>query len=237
MRYIALLLGLLMLFSCGKKELPVKKIAFIGRYQDIEMKSGSNEWYDTFVEKSLRSFLQELNNKNGKVRFELVVYNIHQDPQESDSVYQLIASDPGFIWTLDNSWGHDMLGARETIVNNRLPVLSINAYKGYNDYGPTTLFLIDYKHDINSIAAFAKSILKKDSVDFISENDVVFHDHFLEAFEKFDLQASEVISYRGSTKHQCGRLHSLIQQTIPALCCGESSEEPGRFIQLTLYVG
>jgi hypothetical protein len=152
------------------------------------------------VEKSLRSFLKELNARNGKVQFELVVFDIHQDPQKSDSVYQLIASDPDFIWVLDNSWGHDMMGARETIVKNRMPALSINAYKGYQDYGPTTLFLLDYREDINYISAFTKKILKQDSVDFISENDVVFHEHFLESFEKFDIHPTDIITYRGQQK-------------------------------------
>ncbi len=194
---IALGLCFTCLFSCGSKNLPVKKIAFIGRYQDPKGQSGSNEWYDTFVEKSLRAFLQEMNGKNQKVKFELVVFDIQQDPKKSDSVYQVIASDQDFIWVLDNSWGHDMAGASETIIKNRIPVLSINAYKGNTEYGPTTLFLIDYRQDINYISAFAKKVLKKDTVDFISENDVVFHDHFLESFDKFQLQPSDTITYRG----------------------------------------
>ena len=185
------------MFSCGNKDLPVRKIAFVGRYDHPQGLSGSNQWYDTFVEKSLRSFLRDLNNNNGKARFELVVFNIQQDPLKSDSVYQMVASDPDFVWVLDNSWGHDMLGARETIVTNQLPVLSINAYRGNNDYGPTTLFLIDYQHDINSISAFAKKILQVDTVDFISENDVVLHEHYLKSFQQFQLQPSEIITYQG----------------------------------------
>ena len=90
-----------------------------------------------------------------------------------------------------------MVGARETIVKNKLPVLSINACKGHNDYGPSTLFLIDNQQDINYISAFAKKVLNKDTIDFISEDDVVFHKNFSESFEQFDLQPSEIITYTG----------------------------------------
>jgi hypothetical protein len=195
-----LLLFSLMLFGFSlilEAKPPVKKIAFIGRYSDIEGQSGSNEWYDGFVSESLREFLKELNKKNNWVRLELEVFNINQDPQKSDSVYQMVADNEDYILVMDNSWGHDMAGARNTIVQNAIPTFSINAYKGYLDYGPQTLFLLDYESDIFYISAFAKKILERDSIDFISEDDVVFHEHFLHSFDQFDLKPSDVITYKG----------------------------------------
>ena len=197
MRFILIFFVACMLLSCENQEVIHKKVAFIGRYNDLEGRSGSNEWYDGFVESSLRYFIDKMNRENAQVKITLETFNIHQDPAKSDSVYSLIANDPDYIWVLDNSWGHDMVGARETIIKNKIPVMSINAYKGYNEYGPGTLFLLDYERDIFYITAFAKKILHRDTIDFISERDVVFHDHFLDSFQKFDLVPSDTITYVG----------------------------------------
>ena len=179
------------------EEVPVKKIAFIGRYDDLEGNSGSNEWYDTFVANSLQAYLRTLNERGYPVRYSLEVFNIHHDPSRADSVYRLVARDNDFVLVLDNSWGHDMVGGRQTIIENNIPVISINAYKGDNDYGPQSLFLLDYEKDIYYISAFAKEILEVDSVDFISEDDVVFHQHFLDSFEEFDLTPVSITTYTG----------------------------------------
>ncbi len=191
-----LLLFLAALSACSDS-VPVKKIALIGRYDDLEGRSGSNEWYDRFVALSLDAYLEELNRAGGAVRYQLVPFNIHHDPQRSDSVYRQIARDDDFILALDNSWGHDMAGAQATILENRIPVLSLNAYKGDLDYGPNTLFLIDYESNIDFLAAFVEKVIRADSVDFISEDDVVFHDHFLRSFNRYQLPTAGAFTYTG----------------------------------------
>jgi len=191
-----LLLAITALSACSEP-IPVKKIALIGRYDDLAGKSGSNEWYDRFVALSMQAYLDELNRAGGRVRYRLVPFNIHHDPLLADSVYREIARDDDYLLALDNSWGHDMAGAQATILKNRLPVLSLNAYKGDLDYGAGTLFLVDYESDIDYLAAFVKKVIRADSVDFVSEDDVVFHDYFLGSFDRYQLPTAGAFTYTG----------------------------------------
>jgi hypothetical protein len=194
--FLLIILVMLLGFSaCHQKE--HKKIAFIGRYDDLEGKSGSNEWYDQYAFLSMESFVESFNDTSKTLSFTLEKFNIHHDPELSDSVYQLIAGDEDFLFVLDNSWGHDLAGARQTILTNKIPVISINADKNQLDYGPQAIFLIDYQRDIEFLTTYADKVLERDTIDFISETDIIFHKYFLQSIDQLDLDIERQFSYKG----------------------------------------
>jgi hypothetical protein len=175
----------------------VLKIALVGRFNDLDGNTPSNEWFDTFTKHTLDYYLQELNDTYPHANLELEVFNVHQSAKESDSLYRALAADSSYLLVLDNTWGTELLGARETILDTHIPVLSLNAFKAHKDFGESALFMVNFDRELRCLTAFAKKNLGKTAISVISENDTHLDTLLKEALFLEDLDTDTYITYHG----------------------------------------
>ncbi len=186
-------------FANGKEQF---KIALIGRYEDQDGESPSNAWFDEFTRITLEHYFTELNQSTDRVELELVSFNIHQDGQKLDSLYQAIQSDSSFLLVLDNTWAQELEQARETIKNASVPVISLNAYKADVDYGKNILFLTNFAAEFDYLLAYAKSDKPTTPLDIITEDDTRLHNILKEKIKETDTNLGETLVYRGQKRIQ-----------------------------------
>lgn len=179
-------------------------VAYIGRYSNhldsIPIERQPKNPFDRMHETALRAYLATLNNELHGVRLELKPLDNQRDPHVSDSLYRnVIAPDSNIVLVVDNTWGEHLLPCAETIRENAIPVISMNADRNGADYGKGVLFIGNDDDTPRDISAFLGKALVADSVIFISETDYPLHDVYLNTFASEGIQVVQQFNLAGKT--------------------------------------
>lgn len=169
-------------------KLPVKYIAYVGRFTDANnsvpiAEQVQSDFHLMHVD-ILKKKIKQLNESNKKYQLQLKTFDCEQSPSKSKEIYEQIAADTSIIGVLDNSWGVELEGALSIIKNKNLPVVAINADRNGHQYGKACLFTENNDLLPNDLVIFTKNVLKTDTVTFISEKDYQLHKIFVDAFKR-----------------------------------------------------
>ncbi len=166
-------------------------VAYIGRCQ--------NPQFQRIHELALNKYFKELNAGLDGVRFKLDYKCNGGDSDASRRIYQEIASKPEYVLVIDNTWGKDLGQAKQTIVDEKIPVISINADRWDVDYEYNVVFIGPDDYVPGKVANFSANILKNKEVIFITENDYRATKQFTQEFElrntkviQIDLTSSQI---------------------------------------------
>src|SRR3954454_18516192 len=131
---VALLTAVVVLRWFPRDTRQQRYIAYVGRFDS------TNPGFDSLHVAVLRQYLAELNRSIPLVRFELATFSNANDPKVSDSLYRTVLKDPKYALVLDNTWSAHLQPSAQTIRQNRIPVLAINADKGTADSARYAVF-------------------------------------------------------------------------------------------------
>jgi hypothetical protein len=181
--------------SCQNKSAnkPVRYIAYVGRYTDKNAEKQPDNRFDRMHEYMLKQYVEELNQKENTVFFELKTFDCKRDPKEAAAVYQQIAADTSIVGIIDNTWGVHLAGAQEVIRKNELPLIAINADHNFADFGTQAVFTGNNDYLPAEIISFTTKVLNKKEVIFISEEDYSLHKSFLSDFDKNGVKVRKIV--------------------------------------------
>ena len=177
----------LLLFSCtqsNNNRKPIRTIAYVGRFTDKNAEKQPDNRFDRMHEYTLKAYIDELNSKDNPVQFELKTFDCKRDSLESALVYQQIAADTSIVSVVDNTWGNHIIGAREIIKSNGIPIIAMNADHNFADFGTQAVFTGNNDYLPSEIISFTTKVLAKKEVVFISEEDYSLHNSFLQEFAR-----------------------------------------------------
>jgi len=189
--------------TCSKNsssDKPLKYVAYVGRYTDMNAEKQPDNRFDRMHEYMLKHYLAKLNETNITVNLEVKKYDCKRDPKEAAEVYKQIASDSNVIAVVDNTWGVHLEGAREVIEKNKIPVIAINADHNFANFGDQVVFTGNNDYLPNEIISFAKKVLFKKDVIFISEEDYSLHNSFLSEFEKNNITVKKMFTIKNKAE-------------------------------------
>jgi len=166
---------------------PQKVIAYIGRFSNfrdtIPLHRQTPNPFDKMHETVLRQYLNELNAQSVNTQFILKIFDNRRDPRVSDSLYRYaIAPDTNIVMVLDNTWGEHLQPAAATIRQLRIPIISMNADRGKEDYGNAALFVGSDDDTPQDVAAFLRRALHCYKIIFITEVDYPLHQQYQQQF-------------------------------------------------------
>lgn len=200
------------LFQKSSKK--VKYIAYIGRYTNqadtIPCSKQPLNKFDLMHEVTLKKYLKELDLPYTELQ--LKTFDCRKDGTVSDSIYKEIAKDPDIIAVIDNTWGQHISKCANTIKENNIPIIAINADRNEYDFGTSAIFTGSQDNIPHDMVAYISKVLHKDKINFISEMDYGLHNSYLKAFSEGGITVNKLFTVKGKgfTKDDSTRLYSDI---------------------------
>jgi len=192
----------------------VKYIAYIGRYTNQadttpHYRQSKNK-FDLMHEVTLERYLKTFNLPYTDLQ--LKTFDSRKDGKVSDSIYKEISKDPDIVAVIDNTWGQHISKCANTIKENNIPVISINADRSGIDYGNYAIFTGNQDNVPFDLVEYITKILHVNKVNFISEDDYELHTTYLEAFSKSEVAINKLFLLKGKvfTPEDSSRLYNEI---------------------------
>jgi len=186
-------------FLTAKKE--VKYIAYIGRYTNqadtIPCSKQPLNKFDLMHEVTLKKYLSEFNLPYTDLQ--LKVFDCRKDGTVSDSIYKEIAKDPNIVAVIDNTWGQHISKCANTIKENNLPVIAINADRNELDFGKHAIFTGSQDNVPYDLVAYITKVLHINKINFISEEDYGLHTTYLKAFSEYNISVNKTFTLKGKS--------------------------------------
>lgn len=210
-KYRFILAGILVLASIGilfsfwKSFFPTQKtikyVAYIGRYTNaadtVPISKQPLNNFDLMHEVTLKKYLKDLNLPYTDLQ--LKVFDCRRDGLISDSIYKEIAKDSNIVAVIDNTWGQHINKCAQTIKNNNIPIIAINADRNGYDFGKSAIFTGSQDNVPYDIVAYLTKVLHVNKVNFISEEDYGLHNTYLKAFEENNIAINKLFSVKGKS--------------------------------------
>ena len=183
------------------KEKVVKYVAYIGRYTNAADTTPISQQplnkFDLMHEVTLRKYIKDLNLPYTELQ--LKTFDCRKDGLISDSIYKEIAKDPNIVAVIDNTWGQHIKKCAQTIKDNNIPIISINADRNGYDFGTSAIFTGSQDNVPYDIVAYITKVLHINKVNFISEEDYELHDTYLKAFNENKIVLNKTFYVKGKS--------------------------------------
>lgn len=196
---LCLIISISFIVSCSSsdsKNKKVKYIAYIGRYTDPNGTKPPEQVrkFDMMHEVALKKYLDETELPYTKL--ELKTFDCKRNGKISDSIYKEIAKDSNIVAVIDNTWGEHIREAANTIRDNKIPVIAINADRNELDFG-NVIFTGNNDHLPLDMEAFITKALRVKEINFITEKDYPVHHIFLEVFKQKGIRINKIVEVEG----------------------------------------
>lgn len=169
-----------------------KYVAYIGRYTDHAKGSPEKQElnpFDLMHEVSLRTYLENIDLPYHQLQ--LKTFNCERSGAKSDSIYQLISKDSSIVMVIDNTWGEHIKVCANTIRENEIPVIAINADQNELNFGKNVVFTGSHDNTPYDITAFIDKVMHVKEVNFISEVDYPLHHIYLKALSNAGIKVNQ----------------------------------------------
>lgn len=192
----------------------VKYIAYIGRYTNaadsIPISQQPLNKFDLMHEVTLKKYLKDLNLPYTDLQ--LKTFDCRKDGLISDSIYKEIAKDTDIVAVVDNTWGQHINKCAQTIKDNNIPIISINADRNGYDFGKSAIFTGSQDNVPYDIVAYLTKVLHVNKINFISEEDYQLHETYLKAFSENNITVNKLFSLKSKsfTKSDSATLYTNI---------------------------
>lgn len=201
----------------SKAKKPQKVIAYVGRFSNyrdtIPLNLQKPNPFDKMHETVLRQYLHELNAQLTTVQFILKTFDNRRDPRVSDSLYHyVIAPDTNIVMVLDNTWGEHLQPAAATIRNQRIPIISMNADRGKEDYGDAALFIGSDDDTPQDVSAFLRRALHCHRIIFITEVDYPLHEAYQQLFAQDSISIAQQFDIVGKKSVEDQEMNLLFRR-------------------------
>ncbi len=187
--------------SLFPKEKTVKYVAYIGRYTNkadsIPCSKQTLNNFDLLHEVTLKKYLSELSAKLPYTDLQLKTFDCQKDGLVSDSIYKEIAKDPSIVAVIDNTWGQHISKCAQTIKDNNIPLIAINADRNEYDFGTSSIFTGSQDNIPYDIVAYITKVLHTNKINFISEADYGLHDTYIKAFNENNITINKTFFLNG----------------------------------------
>ncbi|WP_018342631.1 hypothetical protein [Cytophaga aurantiaca] len=181
------------------KKKSVKYVAYIGRYTNaadtVPISKQPLNKFDLMHEVTLKKYLKELNLPYTDLQ--LKVFDCRKDGFVSDSIYKEIAKDSNIVAVIDNTWGQHINKCAQTIKENNIPIIAINADRNGYDFGKSAIFTGSQDNVPYDIVAYLTKVLHINKINFISEEDYELHGTYLKAFNDNNITVNKLFSVKG----------------------------------------
>jgi len=178
-----------------------KYIAYIGRYTNqadsIPCSKQPLNKFDLMHEVTLKKYLQELDLPYTDLQ--LKSFDCRKDGTVSDSIYKEIAKDPDILAVIDNTWGQHISKCANTIKENNIPIIAINADRNEYDFGTSAIFTGSQDNIPHDLVAYISKVLHKDKINFISEIDYGLHSTYIKAFSEGGITINKSFTVNGKS--------------------------------------
>ena len=180
------------------KKKQTKYIAYIGRYTNqadtVPCSRQPLNKFDLMHEVTLKKYLKELDLPYTDLQ--LKVFDCRKKGTVSDSIYKAIAKDPEIVAVIDNTWGEHISTCANTIRENNIPVIAINADRNAFDFGTSAIFTGSQDNIPHDMVAYITKVLHTTKINFISEEDYGLHSTYLKAFEAGNITINKLFSVK-----------------------------------------
>lgn len=147
------------------------------RLDSLKTKVYSPYTLDRFNYLFLEYYLDQLRAAEHHPHYQMLHFNIHDNPQEAVRVYQDIAERDSILLVIDNTWGRHFGPCDSVIKKYGIPVISMNADHNYSqgrDYGNNVLFIGSDDDLASEIAPFIREIVKPKKLVLVGEEKYVY---------------------------------------------------------------
>lgn len=183
------------------KDKTVKYIAYIGRYTNaadtVPLSRQPLNKFDLMHEVTLKKYLHEL--ELPYTDLQLKTFDCRKDGLISDSIYKEIAKDSNIVAVIDNTWGQHINKCAQTIKQNNIPIIAINADRNGYDYGNGAIFTGSQDYVPYDIVAYLTKVLHVNKINFISEEDYELHETYLKAFKENNITLNKTFYVKGKS--------------------------------------
>lgn len=189
----------------GNHRKNVKYVAYMGRYTNIKdtipIDKQKKSRFDLLHESVLRKYLEDFNKELTNTRLELKTFDCNRNPQAGDSIYKnVIAPDTNIVLVIDNTWGVDIMASANTIRENKIPVIAINADKNDLDFGPQAMFTGNNDVVPYDLSSFITKALGSNKINFVTETDYPLHHTYLKAFDQYGIEVDSMFTLLGKSE-------------------------------------
>jgi len=200
-----------LLTACGDKNQKKEKksIAYVGRYSDINSTEPVDNRFDRMHEYMLKDYLTYLNASNPNYELQLLPFDCKRSPEETKKVYEQIAADTNIIAVIDNTWGVHIAGAVQTIKDNNIPVVAINADHNYKDFGTQAIFTGNNDMLPAELSTYIRNGMDISQIVFVSEEDYLLHETYVSEFKKQNINTAATFLIRNDATDKAAAFDSL----------------------------
>ncbi len=201
--FIFILLAILaILYANSLLKTKTYYIAYIGRSRNIACDENiKNESincseinriknFDRLHEAALKKYLDELNADLYRVRLNLKIFSIEEDPAKSRQIYEQISEDHSIVVVIDNTWGNEIEKVADIIREKNIPVIAANADKQNNDFAKNAVFIGHGDNVPRSVTDFSIKILESKHLIFVAEENFVSTNIFDTEFKNSGIEIS-----------------------------------------------
>lgn len=196
------------------REKPRHKVAvhFIARYSVMKGDSAVNTSARNFAklhEVCLKHYLAQLDQDFPNFHFELVIHDNKSDSATSYQTYKEISEEKGKgpLIVIDNTWGKHLKGCADLIRVHNIPVIALNPDHTNQQFGRSSIFIGNDDKSPSFVVNFLTKILKKDTVNYISELDYHLDSVYFKLLR--DVRVNPRISFKSSVYDTSEWLKSL----------------------------
>ena len=199
-------------FACKKTAFnrPVKYIAFVGFNVEDPAKAKRNNFSDSLHILALEEHLLRINAIEAPepfpVEYRLKVFQCDFKPDTMQAIYRSIAADTSIALVVDNTWGRYFRRV-DSLVRDRLPVISLTADFNNLDFGNNAIFLDPNDPQPFYLINFIQKVVKAPSVGLITENDYLLHKQLEKVIEQYQLPCDTLLKLKQK---------ALVNNQVPA---------------------
>lgn len=175
---------------------PVKYIAYIGRFADInEVDSPEQQRqkrFDMLHKMVIKKYINQFNRSQKQLELRLKVFDNEENWEVSQSIYSTkIANDENILVVIDNTWGKHLQPCAKIIREKKIPVISLNADKWEADFGNYVLFLGYDDNTPDDVVKFMTDIMEAKEVVLIAEREYNLTKRFKDIFDANNIKIIE----------------------------------------------
>lgn len=188
-------------FGCKKTTFnrTVKYVAFVGFNFEDSTKARRNNYSDSLHILALEEYLRRINAVDEPepypAEYRLKIFQCDFKPDTMQAIYRSIAADTNIALVVDNTWGRYFRRV-DSLVRDRLPVISLTADFNNLDFGANTIFLEPNDPQPFYLINFIQKVIKAPSVGLITENDYLLHRQFEKVIEQYKLPCDTLLQLK-----------------------------------------